>query len=314
MVTEFGTRGHRDPCTSFFQRLTSYFTMKGIFTDNDLVNYCVIADQVYAIGDTPILRKICANTLDTVGDKVDMRNLVAVNTSTSHPHVDVNGDVYNIGSNIGSYNIVKFDAKRGLNNAMVVATIPTLRPLSPGYYHSFCMTPNYFVFIEQPVVISIPKVVFQQYVRGVSGPGILKWRPEYQVSGMWRMSPMTSIAWQTRFILVDRKSHQVLKQKYVAAPFAFFHTINAFEDDGYVIADICTYDSGEMFDALSIDIIDSASKSAVETMKQARMLNSKAERFVLPVAGYPRKVGIELVGKFSAHVNRRVYSCDNVAD
>jgi len=138
-----------------------------------------VADEVYAVGDTPFMRRIDPNNLKTY-ERVDARSYVAVNTSTSHPHIDDNGDTYNMGSNVGTYNIVKYPRKGGFDQATVVASIPTLRPLSPGYFHSFVMTKNYFVFIEQPLVISIPTVVWEQYTGGTNSK-ILKWRPEYKV-------------------------------------------------------------------------------------------------------------------------------------
>ena len=39
VVSEFGTRSHRDPCTTFFDRFTTYFTMGEVFSDNDLVGF-----------------------------------------------------------------------------------------------------------------------------------------------------------------------------------------------------------------------------------------------------------------------------------
>lgn len=179
VVTEFGTRSHVDPCKTILQRFMSYFTMDEIFSDNDLVGFCSIGDQVYAVADTPFMNRIDKEDLTTLA-KIDLRNHVAVNTSTSHPHQDSRGNLYNMGSNVGTYNITKFPANGDIEEAHVVASIPTRRPFSPSYFHSFGLTENYYIFIEQPMVISIPMVVWQQYTMG-SNSKILQWRPQYQV-------------------------------------------------------------------------------------------------------------------------------------
>ncbi|KAI1285617.1 Beta,beta-carotene 15,15'-dioxygenase [Halotydeus destructor] len=265
VVTEFGTRSHRDPCMTLFERMSNYFLCAEVFSDNNVVSYYNIGDELYAVSDTPFIRRIDPQSLKTY-EKVDLRNYVAVNTSTSHPHTDSQGNTYNMGSNVGTYNVVMFPKKGGLDEGKVVASIPALRPLSPGYFHSFLMTDNYFVFIEQPLIISIPSVVWQQYSSGTNNR-ILKWRPQYK----------------TRFFVVDRKSGQVLKQKYIADAFAFFHTINAYEDDGHLVVDICCFTDGKILECLTVKSIESATHSAQETDRQASLMQSSAQRFVFPV-------------------------------
>lgn len=181
VVTEFGTKSFPDPCKTIMQRFTSYFTMDQIFTDNDMVGFYPIADQLYAVSDTPFLHRIDPTDLST-HERVDIRDHIAVNTSTSHPHIDGKGNVFNMGSNVGTYNITLLPRDGGLLKAQLVAQIPAQRPFSPGYYHSFFMTDNYFVFVEQPLVISVRSVVWEQLTFGTNS-SILKWRPEYQVSG-----------------------------------------------------------------------------------------------------------------------------------
>lgn len=180
VVTEFGTRSHSDPCKTLLQRLMSYFTMDEIFSDNDLVGFYPIGDDLYAIADTPFIRRIDPDTLKTF-ERVDLRKYVAVNTATSHPHTDSEGNSFNMGSNVGTYNITCFPKKGGLQEGSIAASIPTTRPFSPGYFHSFCITENYFVFIEQPLIISIPTVLWEQYSCGTNSK-ILKWRPKYKVN------------------------------------------------------------------------------------------------------------------------------------
>lgn len=179
IVSEFGTRGHPDPCKSLYRKFMDTMFLENTFSDNDNVTFCPIGDSIYAVTDSPFIRRIDPMTLETF-EKVDLRKYTAVNTSTSHAHTDGNGNTYNIGSNVGSYNIVEFPAVDGLNNAKIVAQIPTKNRFSPSYYHSFGMTDRYFIFIEQPLVISIPHVLWSNFTGGTNG-NILKWRPQNKV-------------------------------------------------------------------------------------------------------------------------------------
>ena len=179
IVSEFGTRGHPDPCKSLYRKFMDCVFLENTFSDNDNVTFCPIGDSLYAVTDSPFIRKIDPYTLETF-EKVDLRKCTAVNTSTSHAHIDRDGNVYNIGSNVGSYNIVMFPTLDGLNQATILATIPTENRFSPSYYHSFGMTDRYFIFIEQPLVISIPHVLWNNFTGGTNG-NILKWRPQNKV-------------------------------------------------------------------------------------------------------------------------------------
>lgn len=67
------------------------------------------------------------------------------------------------------------------DQASVVATIPCQWKLRPCYYHSFCITDNYFVHLEQPLGISLPKLVSYQ-VRGKAFMKAMDWLPHEKVS------------------------------------------------------------------------------------------------------------------------------------
>lgn len=179
IVSEFGTKGHPDPCKSLYRKFMDTVFLENTFTDNDNVTFCPIGDSLYAVTDSPFIRRIDPHTLET-HERVDLRKYTSVNTSTSHAHTDKNG-TYNIGSNVGSYNIVKFPVDDGLNQATILTQIPTESRFSPSYYHSFGMTDRYFIFIEQPLVISIPHVLWYNFTGGTNGH-ILKWRPQNQVT------------------------------------------------------------------------------------------------------------------------------------
>lgn len=67
-----------------------------------------------------------------------------------------------------------------LKNAEVVCSIPCRSLLTPSYYHSFGMTDNYFVFIEQPLKLDILKMA-TAYMRGVNWASCMKYCPDESV-------------------------------------------------------------------------------------------------------------------------------------
>lgn len=68
-----------------------------------------------------------------------------------------------------------------LKNVTVIASLPCSSMLTPSYYHSFAMTDNYFVFLEQPFKLDILKMA-TAYMRGVNWASCLKFCPEENVS------------------------------------------------------------------------------------------------------------------------------------
>ena len=71
--------------------------------------------------------------------------------------------------------------KSPLKKAEVLCTVPCRSLLSPSNYHSFGMTDNYFIFIEQPFKLDILRMA-TAYMRGVNWASCLKHCPEENVS------------------------------------------------------------------------------------------------------------------------------------
>lgn len=162
----------------------SYFSFKQ-FTDNDSVSIYPVGDQLYASTESTFLHRIDPKTIDTMNG-VDLAQYVTVNTQTAHPHIEPNGIVYNLGSNFsgkGTYNVIKIDpnVSSGFTSASLLATIPVRNQMYPSYYHSFLVTQDYIVFIEQPLVTSIPSILINHFIGGAYCKA-LKWRPEFKVT------------------------------------------------------------------------------------------------------------------------------------
>ncbi|XP_015784651.1 beta,beta-carotene 9',10'-oxygenase-like [Tetranychus urticae] len=273
VVSDFGTRAYPDPCKSLLGRYMSYFSFKQ-FTDNDSVSIYPVGDELYASTESTFLHKIDPETIDTLGS-TDLAQYVAVNTQTAHPHIEPNGVVYNLGSNfcgIGSYNVIKVDPNesKGFKSASLLTSIPVRNKMYPSYYHSFLVTEDFIVFIEQPLVTSIPSILLNHFIGGAYSKS-LKWRPEFK----------------TRFNVIDKSNGEVIASNYVSEPFAFFHTINAYQEDGHVICDICCYEDGSIVNALFTDklaqISDQSDENKAESVKDFQSLRSQARRYVLPL-------------------------------
>ena len=103
-----------------------------------------------------------------------------------------------------------------------MATIPVQRSMCPSYYHSFLMTENFFIFIEQPVVADLSRML----------PILFKRRP---IREIMKVLPATE---QTRFYIVKKSTGEVHETKYFGDFIFFLHQINSYEDDGNIVVDI----------------------------------------------------------------------------
>ncbi|XP_068211309.1 carotenoid-cleaving dioxygenase, mitochondrial-like [Palaemon carinicauda] len=236
VVSEFGTVACPDPCKTLLQRFMSVFEPPGKnSTDNCSVNVVYMGDELYAMTETPNIRRLDPDTLDCIGDMTKLNNYIAVNQATAHPHVDPDGTVYNMGNsydgkNGPSYNILKFPPPKDVDGhrvssfeqAEIVASIPCQWKMYPSYYHSFGITDNYFVFVEMPFVFNVKKFLFYHYF-GKPMFGALDWFPNEK----------------TKFRIVRRDTGELIKTVYKTDAFLTFHHTNAYEKEGHLVVDLC---------------------------------------------------------------------------
>ncbi|PNF43183.1 hypothetical protein B7P43_G15677 [Cryptotermes secundus] len=228
VFTEFGTKSYPDPCKNLFSRMMS--SLIPDLTDNDAINVFTLEDAVYVATESNYLRRIEVESLAT-REKVDMTKLVGVNLASSHTYQDSQGSYYSMGTSLMSgpkYHIIRTPAaasgkaQDALSKAAVLVTIPSSWKTSMSYYHSFGMSENYIVFIEQPLIINSMKLVTAQ-VKGRCMRDCMTWSPEEQ----------------NKFYVVDKWSGQVLPIKYKSKKaFFLFHHINTYEEAGQVYIDI----------------------------------------------------------------------------
>ncbi|XP_022104370.1 beta,beta-carotene 15,15'-dioxygenase-like [Acanthaster planci] len=267
-VAAFGTAVHRDPCKSYFRHLFSYFKAPlNDSTDNCNVNWLHLGqDNFYALTESNLICKVDPRTLKTT-NKIKITDHVAVNSATAHPHYGDDGCVYNMGTTFGrhvTYSIIKTplakqgDTEEPMKGSTVVCGIPASSSLYPSYFHSFGMTQNYIVFLEQPLVLNVLKFV---------------------TAKLREVAPSTSLEFnrkqKSRFYLVHLRTGEVVSTEYLADSFFCFHFINAYEEDGHVVVDLCRH--------ADASIMDSAGLEAARRMAASHEEDLRAVRFVLPL-------------------------------
>jgi len=128
----------------------------------------------------------------------------------------------------GRRSVYRIYRQRGRDRRLL-ASLPTDRP---GYLHSFAITERHVVLAVFPFVVNPLALLF----RGKPFIENYRWRPELG----------------TRFVVVDQRDGSVVADERTDAFFGFHH-INAFDADGRVVVDICSYPDAGVVDALYLD-------------------------------------------------------------
>lgn len=266
VFTEFGTKSFPDPCKNIFSRMMS--SLLPDLTDNDAINVFTLEDAVFVATETNYLRRIDLSSLETM-EKVDLTKLVGVNLASSHTYKDPSGEqYYSMGTSLMSgpkYHIIKTPttpsgkAQDALKKAVILTTISSSWKTSMSYYHSFGMSENYIVFIEQPLVVSAVKLATSQ-VKGHSMRDCMNWSPEEL----------------NKFFVIEKSTGKILRAKYKSKePFFLFHHINTYEENNQLVVDVVAFDSPDIIDKLYLKKIRNNELSSKDP--------GYGRRFVLPL-------------------------------
>ncbi|XP_044195813.1 beta,beta-carotene 15,15'-dioxygenase [Thunnus albacares] len=280
VVSEMGTMAYPDPSKNFiFKAITFLNHTVPDFTDNGASNFIKYGNDYFATSETNYIRKIDPVTLETQ-DKVDYMKYLPVNLVSSHPHYDKEGNTYNMGTSIAEKGKTKYmlfkvpaaaaaaasEKDKGkdvpaLKNVEVICTVPCRSLLTPSYYHSFGMTENYFIFIEQPFKLDILKMA-TAYMRGVNWASCLKFSPEEN----------------TLIHLIDRNTGKEVETKYYTGAMVVYHHVNAFEDNGHVIFDVIAYNDTSLYEMFYLSKLKENTTSHDDSYSKPGY-----RRFALPV-------------------------------
>lgn len=297
VFTEFGTKAVPDPCQSIFQRISAVFNIEE--TDNSMISIYPFGDEFYTFTETPYIHRIDPETLETK-DRLQLSKYVGIVNHTSHPHVMTDGTVFNVGMSITArgpaYNVVCFPPSRVtvdeagkkkelsmFDQATVVATVQSRWICNPSYMHSFGVTDNYFIVVEQPLAVSLLAMAACHF-KNEPWCTCFKWYGDEN----------------TLIHVISRETGQTVKT-FIAEAFFYLHTINQFEsEDGkYVVLDICCYKDAKMLDCMYIEVMKNLHKNP----DYAKLFRGRPLRFILPMKvpeGEEIPVEVNLVEDFKS--------------
>ncbi|XP_074107320.1 neither inactivation nor afterpotential B [Cotesia typhae] len=271
VLTEFGTKAAPDPCQSIFHRVSAIFNPADNASDNTMISVYPFDDEFYTFTEFPVVHKIDPVTLETK-KKVNISKHVGIVNHTSHPHVIKDGTVFNVGLSVGSkgpeYSVIKFPIAQNADKSMfdqaeIVGSVPARWRMNPSYMHTFGITDNFFIIIEQPLAISFTKMV-KCHLMNQPLCTCLKWHDD-----------------QNTLIHLISRTDGKLKRTFTAEKFFFFHTINQFEtlDKDYIVLDLCCYKDAKMLDCMYIESIKNMHKNP----NYAELFRGRPLRFILPL-------------------------------
>ncbi|GAB1862600.1 Beta,beta-carotene 15,15'-monooxygenase [Camponotus japonicus] len=283
VFTEFGTCATPDPCQSIFQRVAAVFKSEDKILDNSMISVYPFGDEYYTFTEAPVMHRIDPKTLETM-DRVNISKYVNIVHHTAHPHVMPDGTVYNVGMSVTPfgprYNVICFypnrvaidDSEKERKSSMfdqatIVASVPSRWLLNPSYMHSFGITDNYFIIVEQPLAISFIGMMFT-HLKKEPMVNCIKWHENEN----------------TLIHIISRKTGQLVRT-FIAETFFYFHIINQFEtrDGEYVVLDICCYRDPKILEHMYID----AMKNMHEDADFGSLFRARPLRFVLPMKEVP---------------------------
>lgn len=221
-----------NPCRSIFGKFFNLF--KPVNLDNNNVNIIDFDDKFFAVSDYSTLLEFDIHSLETKGrfkfnDEIGDKFML----SSAHPSVDYHThQMYNFLCEVGptvKYYLTCVDMKTGKRSLLQKFTRPY-----PVVIHSTALTANYYIMIECPSKINFWDLFLGEF-RQKPFCEAISWVPEEG----------------TRFYIVDRKTHKMTVIESEA--FFFFHTINAFEQDGKICIDLCESKHGNLIRDYYID-------------------------------------------------------------
>ncbi|XP_071107739.1 carotenoid-cleaving dioxygenase, mitochondrial-like [Haliotis cracherodii] len=251
-VTEFATTAFPDPCKGSIARAVSFVTETAEPTDNTNVNIHILGGEMYTSSESNILHRLNPQTLETQA-RVVLTDHIPINMAAAHAHRDWGGALHSIGYQFGKgrpkYCLIRTPVatndEGGYSKSRLVASVMAEHSMHPSYFHSFGMTENYYVFVEQPMLINVWKILAAM-VKKHHMLQCIQWDPEYTGN-------------LTRFHVIDRRTGNEVNAEcpYVADAFLVLHHINAFEDQGQLVVDVCGFHVGDILDKFDMDRLNS---------------------------------------------------------
>jgi beta,beta-carotene 9',10'-dioxygenase len=239
---EFAT----DPCRSLFKRVQTLFSPGKTLPDNANINVTRLGERFISMTETPMPVQFDPHTLETAGVRPYE---VPGQLTTAHPHMDrASGGMINYAAKLGrvsSYRFFAVDPDASRPRALSSQSVK-----EPAYMHSFGLTEHWLVLAEFPLVVNPLALALsgRPYIENY------KWKPELG----------------TRFTLVDRVTGEATGGFETDACFAFHH-VNAYEQGGEVVVDLCAFDDAGVIEDLYLERLREGKPVAAPQLTRFRL-------------------------------------------
>lgn len=225
------------------------------------------------------MARINPETLEIMS-RIDITDyLSTASTTFAHPHVISPNEWITMGMNTKTpkwhYEFIKYESSGGGNDSLVcqkpqiLASIPSSHALGLSYFHSFGLTENYIVFLEQSLVFDMCRMI-----------SVILFNKAFSDALLMKTN------FETRIHLINRKTGEIHKQKFITDPIFVFHHINAYEtkedltkgEPSRIVVDFCGFDV-DKFDINKLTYAD----LFTERHFSQKMI-STARRIVIPIS------------------------------
>jgi carotenoid cleavage dioxygenase-like enzyme len=231
-----------DPCKAIFKRVQTAFSPD--YTDNANVNLVRIGERYVAMTETPLPVEFDPRTLESLGQTRPAPGHV----TTAHPHRDADtGEAINYAAHIGMRTTYRVYATDADDEQRIVAEVPVN---APSYMHSFSVTDRYAVLTEYPFLLNP--------MRLASGAS------SFVESYRWRPGR------GTRFLVIDRRSGELV-HRAKSDSFFCFHHVNAWEEGDDVVIDLIAFEDASVIDELYIDRLRTAAAPTSSQLRRYRV-------------------------------------------
>ncbi|WAR14403.1 RP65C-like protein [Mya arenaria] len=200
VVAGLGTSAVPDPCKIFM----SYFVDSAPLSDNNLISFFPCGDNLYANGESACVHRIDPNTLDVI-KRVELIDYMPMNTMAAHPHIGPDGTLYSIGVSFQKSGVktcitktppIQETGRTPWKNGRIHVALKLGKSVEEDtraikhsiqdkeektYVHSFAMTENFYVYVEQPVLIDLIKVL-SSTLRQQPLDKVIRWSPDIKVN------------------------------------------------------------------------------------------------------------------------------------
>ena len=153
-----------------------------VMSDNTMISIYPFNGSLYTFYESPFIHRLDYSLTTLAREDLGKLGMLS---HASHPHFDREGNMITLGLKLGlfgpKYSVTKFlKSTPGVSlasNSFTLGEVPCSRMFHPGYMHSFSITDNYIILIEQPLSVSVVAMV-SAILKGRSMSTALKWNSE----------------------------------------------------------------------------------------------------------------------------------------